>query len=397
MKLDFCSEPRSHHRASIAARSFTGLIVLFGISYACSSNGTLDDDVVDPDVALALGSIAQCTVELNETFVAAAAELKGAVLLWSENVQNVELQTDAQDSWKRAMGVWQQLELTQFGPAARSSQQSVGAQDLRDEIYSWPVVNACAVDQGLVKEIWKGDLKSELIKARGMDALEYLLFASGSSSACSDVVNIISDGSWSSLTNLPQRRAGYALEVARDIEKKAQTLESAWAPAQGDFQSDFRDAPQSKVYSSQAEALDAAFAGLMYLDVVTKDEKLGALLAATGEPEQGYSSSSKASVAKNIDAFDKFLDGCGGENLGLDALLRKKGNGALADDLRAALDAIRVSLEAIEGESLGAALPGNRDQVQALYDTVKVLTDLLKGELVATLNVRLNSVQGEND
>ena len=51
------------------------------------------------------------------------------------------------------MAAWQELEGLQIGPAG-SSLSTIGGQDLRDEIYSYPNVNRCRSDQETVEEAW---------------------------------------------------------------------------------------------------------------------------------------------------------------------------------------------------------------------------------------------------
>src|SRR5687768_3695853 len=55
----------------------------------------------------------------------------------------------AQAAWRAAMDRWQAVELMQIGPLA-SMGESPGGTDLRDEIYPWPSLNLCVVDQRTV-------------------------------------------------------------------------------------------------------------------------------------------------------------------------------------------------------------------------------------------------------
>ena len=62
--------------------------------------------------------------------------------------------TEAQDDWRAAMSSWQQAEAMMLGPAG-SSLSTIGGMDLRDEIYSWPTVNPCRIDQRIEGEDYK--------------------------------------------------------------------------------------------------------------------------------------------------------------------------------------------------------------------------------------------------
>ena len=50
------------------------------------------------------------------------------------------------EQYRATMLIWQELEVMQIGPA-RSSLSSVAGKDYRDNIYSWPTVNPCRIDQ----------------------------------------------------------------------------------------------------------------------------------------------------------------------------------------------------------------------------------------------------------
>ena len=86
------------------------------------------------------------------------------------------LHADAQEQWLETMLVWQQLEVMQVGPAG-SSLKFIAGEDIRDEIYSWPTVNACRIDQKTADESWKGEgfFDDNLVNAYGLDGLERLL------------------------------------------------------------------------------------------------------------------------------------------------------------------------------------------------------------------------------
>ena len=76
---------------------------------------------------------------------------------------------EAQEMWLEAITVWQEVELLQVGPAG-SSLRAVNGRDLRDEIYSWPTVNTCRVDQRTVDSSWLSDsfFEDNLVNAYGL-------------------------------------------------------------------------------------------------------------------------------------------------------------------------------------------------------------------------------------
>ena len=85
------------------------------------------------------------------------------------------------------MIAWQATEVLQRPCGTdQTLEPAVGAMGLRDEIYSWPTVNQCRVDPELVEAKFTdlGFFDQELNNVYGLDASEYLLFASGTDNAC---------------------------------------------------------------------------------------------------------------------------------------------------------------------------------------------------------------------
>ena len=82
----------------------------------------------------------------------------------------------------------QHVELLQLGPAAGSA--GVQGEFLRDELYSWPAVNTCRIDQELVAgEYGAPDFTdTRLVNVYGFDALEYLLFNDSAENRSESVV-----------------------------------------------------------------------------------------------------------------------------------------------------------------------------------------------------------------
>lgn len=71
--------------------------------------------------------------------VAAVSSMCEAIVSNSSDVS--ALTESAQQDWRSTMDQWQQLEVMQIGPVLTNEA------NLRNKIYSWPVVQSCAVDQ----------------------------------------------------------------------------------------------------------------------------------------------------------------------------------------------------------------------------------------------------------
>lgn len=398
--------------SSRSARIIAATLVAFGITYSCVERPKGEVDPPDPTRTLALEGTIACVVKQADEFKIAAEALVSAIEAWQQDPEDDEALGHAQQAWDAAMGSWQNLELMQVGPAGKSGDIEqggvVGGQDLRDEIYSFPLINACRVDQGLVAKVYEGDLASEPVNARGLDAIEYLLFETGTESACPTTATIISSGSWSMVEDLSQRRADYAKDAAEEVLLLAEQLVSAWSTDGDNFQAAVIDAGNSGPYENQAAALNAVIDGLFYIEKIVKDVKLAVPLGISPTCPESFCPQSlehrsalrsKESISDNVAGFRAMLEGCGsGDSIGLLELLAEEGSQRLAAELLTALENVEKALAAIEEPDLAEALETDPGSVEALYDALKALTDLLKLDVVEVLNLKLpSSVSGDND
>src|SRR6185503_17561791 len=94
-----------------------------------------------------LSATAACEQTSSKAFQAAAVELETATaaLVATPDAGKREA---ARAAYHRAMDAWQVIEAMLIGPALPRSQP--GGAELRDNIYSWPLVSRCAVEEQLV-------------------------------------------------------------------------------------------------------------------------------------------------------------------------------------------------------------------------------------------------------
>jgi predicted lipoprotein len=386
-------------RAAGSARSW-GLISALAVAgllkAACDGGKDGPGDEVDDVLAAMLADLGPRVVSPALARAGdAAGSLEAATTAWRDATAaggdgEVE-RAAAQTAWWALMSAWQEVELHQIGPAG-SSITAVGGADLRDEVYSWPTVNRCRVDQETVTAEWDADdfFETRLLNVYGLDALEFLIYAPPGENDCGATVDINAEGTWDALgvEGVQRNRAAYAAVLAAHVRANVDALQTAWDPAGGDFTGQVAGAGESgSVYESATQALNAVFDGLFYLEVVTKDRKLG---YAVGESaceasctESPLAGGSHAWVAINLAAFRTLY--LGGEGAGMDELLRSIGEDALADDLLARLDTADAAAAAV-GAPFDTADP---TAVRALYDAVKGVTDLLKGDVATVLALQI--------
>jgi predicted lipoprotein len=275
-------------------------------------------------------------------------------------------------------------ELFQFGPYSSQStsagKDSYQGKGYRELIYSWPLSSRCKVEEQLVARTYVQGMNAVLVNARGMFALDYLLHYPGSDTECTPTS--ATGKAWPSFgpEELAAGKLEYAQALGNDIWEQARTLRSAWSPGEGAF------APllvETTGYPSEQEAMKVLAWSLLYIERDVKDWKLGLPAAHTASApvsvaEAAFSGLKTEAIRSNLRGFRGLYQGCGadGEGLGFDDWLTEAGHPELAAEIVSAyVDAQAV---ADASPSLDEASPA---EVEALYQAVKRLTDLLKNDL----------------
>lgn len=303
------------------------------------------------------------------------------------------------DQWKRAMTAWQRVELLQFGPTGSSSFPA--GQDFRDQLYSWPLVSRCAIDDVLVTKGWEAGVSGLLVNRRGLAALEYLLFYEGDDVSCSQP-------GWAAL-DAPEkaaRKQAYAAALATDVAARADALVAAW---EGGYLETLKTAgPGNATYPSVQLALNRVSDALFAIEDSTKELKLSTPLGLHGctpvpcldQLESQYAHHNTANVRANLRGFRQLLQGCGDgfAGVGFDDVLEQANAASVGTRLIDATIATEAALDAIEEPDLSQALVSDPASVRALFDALKVVTDLLKSEFVIAVDVALPAgLEGDND
>jgi predicted lipoprotein len=336
-----------------------------------------------------------CAVYQYCRFEATARELTTKVKLHAE-ARSEESLIAAQNAWRAAMARFQNVEMFQFGPLA-SRAESAGrdiyqGQAIRDLIYSWPVTARCRVEEQVATEKYKTQgFDNVFISARGLYALEYLLFYPGNDSACGASTPTGQAYATIDADELVQHKLDYAVAVTADVQARTSGLIETWKPEGGNFRQTFVSASG---YPNDQEALNILAWALVYVEREVKDWKLGIPAGYTTthpvtEPETPYAHVGSDNIRANLRGFQSLFQGCGehGEGLGFDDWLIEAEHAELASEIITALANARAAAEVFP--PLGTATP---EQLETMYRAVKALTDLLKSELFGSgspLNLKL--------
>ncbi|MFT6146508.1 MAG: putative lipoprotein [Myxococcota bacterium] len=302
--------------------------------------------------------------------------LNSALAAWLDGGEREE----AQIAYEEAMLVWQVVDVMRVAASA-----DVDPVLLRDEVYSWPIINRCRVDQVIASGEYTSDIGNLLVNARGLDALEQLLYA-GADNVCPSQVPPNRDGAWNALSadDLDAARAGYAVAIGENVDQQLDSLIQAWSEP---------DVP----------SLQAVMDGVFALESVIKDRKLGRPLGIVDcegnsciESVEGLAQSDSTEwVIRNLMGFRDLFTG--GDGIGLDDLLIEMGEEAVVTDLLALTARAISEAEALD-PNLARAIETQPAQAEALYATVDEVDEILRADVVTLLTLQLPvEISGDTD
>lgn len=416
MKIVFNSDKLERGlRASAVTLAYHGMLCLMWITLASSVGCTKKSG---PSSVAETGNVAGRRALLNrfanEVLLPLYAEqTQSAEKLLNATQAYAVMQDDgrrlsAQSAWRDLNNLWQRAELYQVGPAGMKNTVK-GGQDMRDDIYTWPLINRCRIDQVTKDKSYEssGFLASQPSNIRGLYALEYLLFISSTANACPAGHALNAAGQWDALSAeaVYKQRAEYARAVASQLQAQIQKLHYAWQPSGDNFVDAFANAGiNTSVYPNTQAALNGLTDGLFYIETDTKSMKIGAPSGMVNcesdtcpeAVETPNARQSKENIVFNIDAFEAVAKDPKGV-ASLELLLRDSGAPQVADDLVNHLHSVRAKVEAIPG-LLEDALAADLQSVRSAYEEFKKLSAFLKTDFVSALDLELPArAEADND
>jgi len=338
------------------------------------------------------------------------------------------LLSKAQQSWRDAMGYWQQAESFHIGPATDNEG------NLRNRIYSWPAfVNTCTVDINVVSfdnQKQTFDMQTTSNQAKGLDALEYLLFQTDLNHSCPSQITDTQHWNQQTQQQRQQLRCQYATQVASDIAQNARTLVSRWLDTDDNYRQKLINSGRDNgAFESQQAALNALSDGLFYLDTDVKDIKLAMpiglsnqckTLTCPNHMESPYSDNGLANLKNNLLGFQALFTGSFDQSstaFSFDDMLVTKNFPEIAERIQQKTTAI-LDLIGATSDTLSASIIAISDDTKKtecinvannpdittpllacrLHGKVKQLTDEIKGDFLTVISLNLPSrVEGDND
>ena len=372
------------------------------LSPACSgTQGESEPPPADANtyrLSIGVGLLKNVYVPRLERLTQATQELKTQ----AEAVQQTTVSNNTfdkatlQTSWLGVMEVIQELEVMHVGPAANSIGRK-GGEDRRDALYSWPLTNACRVDQVLATNKFAEDGFTDRVMANvyGMDALEQLLFRNHDEHTCPPQLPIETENQWEDLgvEGRALARANYSVVIAAALHKDALALQERWAADGGNFMAQAETPGGDSAFATPQCLLDEMFAAMFHFDLVTKDQRLAVPTGISADCTQATCANklefqlapqSGLSVQRNIIGLAAMFSGGDGE--GFDALLRREGAEELADQMQTALQEAEDAARALEVD-WAVLLENDPEAIRDLHAKVKGVTDLLKTQFATVLNL----------
>ena len=363
-------------------------------SHACSTERENQSVSEDKQEQVVIDTLNQALVPQLQIVQEEIASLEILAQELKEDPSNTELWDSAQEGWVSLMQDWQVVEAMQLSAFASSLDSDLGI-DIRDEIYSWPTINPCRIDQETVLENWEQEsfFSENLVNVYGLDTLEHLFFAD-LDTICPSQVPPVSDGTWVALgeEGVLENRAKYALALLGNISEHLDTqAENILAhDEQFTIEQRFQD----------------RFTALFYLETM-KDRKIGHVLGGQdcstdlcledveGEP----SDRSLVWLQANVTGFRTLFTA--GDGVGFDQLLIDAEYEDISTLILEQLDIIEPLLIELSDEhdgSLVQAIEVQPDKVQQVYDEMSVISGLLRVDMAAILQLKIpTEVAGDND
>jgi predicted lipoprotein len=286
----------------------------------------------------------------------------------------------------KAVDVWSEVELFQFGPLASSSEaagkDTRQGKGIRELIYAWPQTVRYRVEEQVVNRLYLKGFDSETVytSARGLFALDYLLSYQGTDTACTATSVCGKNWAKQDAEGLASLKREYAAALGHDVVSRIRELRELWSPTGGNFRSSFVDLSG---YDNEPQAMTTLAWALLYAEREIKDYKLGVPAGYTLShpvtlPEMPYSGRSTEAIRGNLRGFRALFQGCSadGTGLGVDDWLSAAQHPELAQDIVTALDGAQAAAEA--APPLATAMPA---ELETFYRALKALTDLLKTDL----------------
>jgi len=220
--------------------------------------------------------------------------------------------------------------------------------------------------------------------ARGLFAIEYLLFATNTTATSTPAATTTAGDAQ------PSRRMQYALLLARDLESKSKDLVGDWS-ASGD------NTPASKFLGGGQQSLGLMVNQLaQFLEKIAEERVNFILLLPQPVSKQLARIEGSASGSTQLSALAMLQSGQSLYHHGLEGCVRHV-NPTLADRLRRQFETAVSAVSSISIPLEVAAAGINRPALQSAYEKTRALEVAFKVDVASALGVTLTFTSGDGD
>lgn len=323
--------------------------------------------------------------------------------------------------WQTVVASYHKVDALALGPINEIDSQT--NLDTRSRLYSWPVTNLCRADKAVYDLAFKGQINEVLpYNSKGLDAIEYLLFAGTESVKCNLKAHpMLKD--WLALPEATKikNRCDVAVILAADLSALADTLKNKWDREKGNYSKTLLDGSK---YPTHKAAINEITNALYALETV-KDIRLGVPTGknkkecTTGKcPERSehiYSGNSFTAIEARLEAFKLGFFGGSPSSVnsyGIDDYLKQANHPEIAEKIGRFISRAETNLAAAKSrgdlatqaanivpEQCQTSTVDNRaEELCSLYEDIRAITTTMKTEVLVALSLNAPPIyQGDND
>ncbi len=323
---------------------------------------------------------------------------------------------EAREQWKRTALAFHTVDAYPVGPLTDNGRF------LLDNLYAWPYLDTCGIDNEVAKGASNGGNYSDqlLYTLKGLGAMEYLLFEKTLGSSC-NLNRFPEVKNW--LTKSPEQkekdRCRFAAFLAKDFAAKAKVLDQSWDPEEANFTKTFIDGSRYDSVKSATNALTDSLFSLEKMKDLRFGKPLGLHKDCTNDSkkcveslEHPYAKMSKEALEARLTGFREVFYGSASPEekaFGLDDFLVSRGTTSTRDSMQLLLsDASRslrdlgdLSTEIANMSVENCALTTRENRlvpVCAAFQDLRAVTTLWKIEVMTALALRAPADHaGDND
>lgn len=321
----------------------------------------------------------------------------------------------AKGQWRQTMLSFHKVDAAPVGPMTDDGLF------IAQNLYAWPNVNSCTIDVEVEKLArTKVPNRRLLVNAKGLGAVEYLLFSEVDSSNCPlGSPRFANLKKWLEKEEREKKldRCQFALQLTSELVTHAGSLEEAWDPAGANFSKVMVDGLR---YPTVKEAVNDLSDAIFMIEKI-KDERLGVPLGlhnscptskCEDQIEHPWSGLPFEAMQARLEGFKQVFFGSSHPGLsgyGFDDDLKSMGREDVAQRMQQAVELAEAQLaktkaagsypEQLSKMDAGACQNTSSEvPLCRLFRSVREISNLMKTDFLTALSLRAPPVfQGDND